>query len=118
MLESTRSRGGVILTLTRTYGNPASVGYNLMVGAIGPGKVIVVHFLTIHHQAVGGTNTAIITSNADPIGPSWLISNNLGIILPQNDDGWFETAAWNALFLLQTDATPVAWSLGYTVQPR
>ncbi len=115
MLEATRSRGGIVLPLLKAFANPAAIADNAIVAAPGAGKKIVVHCMVI--VATGGANTATVKSAAAAIGPGWGFAANGGLVLPQNDDGWFECVNNEALNLALTAATAVGVHVGYSVQP-
>lgn len=116
MQENTRTRGGRLLGLQRAFANPASIADNAIIATPGAGFVIVVHCMVL--VATGGANTAIVKSAAVAIGPTFGFAANGGLVLPQNDDGWFETVANEALNLALSAATAVACHVGYSIQPR
>jgi hypothetical protein len=114
MLESTRSRGGVVLEVFRAFANPAAIADNAIVAAV-TGKRIVVHSAII--VATGGANVATPKSAAAAIGPNLGFAANGGLVLPQNDEGWFSTVAGEAFNLALTAATAVGVEVGYSLQP-
>lgn len=115
MLEAIRSRGGIVLPVLKAFANPAAITDNAIVAAPGAGQKIVVHFLVL--IATSGANTATMKSAGTAIGPAWGFADKGGLVLPQNDDGWFECAANEALNLALTAATAMGVHVGYSVQP-
>ena len=91
-------------------GNPTAIGANTLLAALAADVKIRVYQVSIN--AVG-VNTLVFKSATTAISPLYSLSDTGGLTLDYSPDGWFETAANEALNCSLTAATPVAILIGY-----
>lgn len=90
--------------------NISSATTTELVAAAGAGNKIQVVGLSLFTNAA---NTITLKSAATPISPDWAFLAAGGIGLSQEDDGWMETAANEALNITTTTTANVAVLLLY-----
>lgn len=93
----------------RYSGSPASSGANLLVAGVTGKKIVVTSFII---QSNGTVNAKFQDGSTDITGLFYEVANT-GVSAPNNDDGWFETSAGNALNLNLSGATAVGVTLNY-----
>lgn len=81
-----------------------------LVAAAGSGNIIQVVGLSLFSN---GANVVTLKSAATAISPAWNFTGAQGIGLSQEDDGWMETAANEALNITTTTTANVAVLLLY-----
>jgi hypothetical protein len=109
------SPGGVFVGVQRAFANPSGTGDTTIITAAGAGKIIQVMFL---FAIATIANTIHFRSAATPISANMPFGANGGIILPFNEEGWFETAPNELLAVNMTVATATGIHVGYIVRPN
>lgn len=107
--SSAHPRSRVKNTITKIL-NVSSAATTELVAAAGAGSMIQVVGLSLFTNAA---NVIILKSAATDISPAWNFTGAGGIGLSQEDDGWMETAANEALNITTTTTAGVAVLLLY-----
>lgn len=115
MLESTRSRRGQIVKLLHAFVNPSTASDTAVVAAPGANLAIVVTSSVIVTTLA---NSVLFKSATNAITATWPLAANGGLVLAQNDDGWFETNVNEALNFTTNVATACGCLVSYYVEQR
>lgn len=105
------SAAPLVSPIKRAFANPATLGSNTVVAAVGTGKIRVVSLALI---ASGAVSVKLLTAAAD-LSATYALAANGGLVLPFNEHGWFETNAGEALNLNLSAAVATGISIQYIV---
>lgn len=98
--------------IRRGFANPTAIADNLVIPAQGAGmKIRVVYVIAVAAAA----NTVTFKSDSTAISSGKAIAASGGFVLGRDENGWYETAADEALNVALTAATAVGIDIGYVV---
>lgn len=103
-----RHRSGTVTV----SGNPATSGNTAVVAAPGAGLMVRVVSMAL---IVGSANNVKFQSATTDITALFQFAANGGMVLPDNKDGWFQTAANEALNINLSASTAVGYQINYVI---